>query len=110
MTHLYAAIALLSLLAIGAQSEQLPRCSAALDGQMAEGGCECRHDTGGQLTGRGPRWHWSCDLLRGPGVTEQVAPAGLPSAELPSGFTYAPTSQPGGTHRPPRFAGPNLSP
>ncbi len=94
MRHHIVALGATVVLAVAAAVAQplLPRCSAEFDGQVASGGCVCRHESGGQLTGRAPGWRWGCDLLRGPGVMEEVPPAGLPPPSLPRGFTYAPQS------------------
>jgi hypothetical protein len=75
--------------AAAATQPLLPRCSAGLDGQVSQGGCVCRHDGGGQLTGRPSGWRWACDLLRGPGTVEVVPPAGLPPQGLPPGFGFS---------------------
>ena len=80
-----------------ATQPMLPRCTAALDGQVSQGGCSCGYDRGGQLTARPAGWRWQCDLLRGPGETAAAAPAGSPSEELPQGFTYAPQGTSGGS-------------
>ena len=99
MIRTFPALAMLVLFSTASRAEQLlPRCGPALDGQVSEGGCMCRHDRGGSLTGHGPGWRWSCDLLRGPGATEPVAPADLSGTNPPSVFTYAP--QGGGTMPP----------
>ncbi len=91
MTRIAAIAAALSLTGFAAATQpMLPRCNAGLDGQVSEGGCRCDFDRGGQLTGRSAGWRWTCDLLRGPGQAEPVAPAGLPAPGLPPGFTYAP--------------------
>lgn len=96
MTRTAAIAAALCLAGFAAATQpMLPRCSAALDGQVSEDGCSCNYEHGGQLTGRTAGWRWKCDLLRGPGMTEPIPPAGLPAPDLPPGFVYAPQNQAG---------------
>ena len=98
MTRISAIAVALCLTGFAAATQpMLPRCGADLAGQVSEGGCSCSYDRGGQLTGRTAGWRWTCDLLRGPGVIEPVAPAGLPPPGLPPGFVYTPQSQAGGS-------------
>ncbi len=78
-----------------ATQPMLPRCTAALDGEVSEGGCRCDYDRGGQLTGHAAGWRWTCDLLRGPGQVAPVPPAGPAAPGLPPGFVYAPQSPSG---------------
>ena len=96
MTRLAAIIVALCLTGFAAATQpMLPRCTAALDGQVSEGGCSCDYDRGGQLTGHAAGWRWKCDLLRGPGPVAPVPPAGLPAPGLPPGFAYAPKTSSG---------------
>ena len=96
MTRIAAIATALCLAGFAAATQpMLPRCTAALDGQVSEGGCSCAYDRGGQLSARPAGWRWSCDLLRGPGNLEPVAPAGLPPPGLPPGFTYVPQNSAG---------------
>ena len=92
MGHRITAFVAIFFLAVAAAETQplMPRCSPSFDGQVSEAGCICRHDSGGQLTGRSAGWRWSCDLLRGPGLLEAVPPAGFPPPSLPRGFAYSP--------------------
>ena len=91
MTVFSVTVGALSFLVVAAGAEALlPRCSSALDGQVAAGGCKCRHDSGGLLTNQRAGWRWSCDLLLGPGGQAPPEPASQPMPGLPPGFTYAP--------------------
>ena len=91
MTRLVAIIVALCLTGFAAATQpMLPRCTAALDGQMTEGGCSCSYERGGQLTGRAAGWRWACDLLRGPGPVAPPDAAGTVAPGLPPGFVYAP--------------------
>ena len=93
MTRIAAIAVALCLTGFAAATEpMLPRCSEALDGQFSEGGCSCSYDRGGILTGHAPGWRWKCDLLRGPGPTAPMVPAGQPAPDLPPGFSYSPRS------------------
>ena len=74
----------------------LPRCTAALAGQVSEGGCSCDYDRGGQLTGRPAGWRWTCAQLRGPRPGSPHPPGGPAAPGLPPGFVYAPQSPSGG--------------
>ena len=106
MTRITAVAVALCLTGFAAATQpMLPRCSAALDGQVSEGGCSCGYEHGGQLTGRSAGWRWKCDLLRGPGMTEAVPPAGLPAPGLPPGFVYAPQGSQGSTATSPTAMG-----
>lgn len=66
------------------------RCGASREGAlacMAGRACLCRHERGGQLTGRPDGFRWDCGALRpdcGP------APAGDAAAELPAGTMAGP--------------------
>lgn len=90
MIRMIVTAGILYLFVLAAGGQPLPRCGPALDGQVSPGGCECRHDVGGALTGREAGWRWRCDLLRGPGVVVSPEPAGVAPPGLPPGFTFAP--------------------
>ncbi len=98
MRRLVAIIVALCLTGFAAATQPLlPRCSAALDGQVSEGGCSCEYDRGGQLTGHAAGWRWTCDLLRGPGPVAPPPPAGFAPPGLPPGFVYGPQTSSGNT-------------
>ncbi len=66
------------LVSAAAQADVLPpACGPEHDGVqicMSQQVCRCGHDTGGALTGRGPAWRWSCDIMQ---TCEMDVPADL---------------------------------
>lgn len=84
---------LLALLLNWPAAAQVPICQAQREGMTAcfDGRlCRCRHEAGGQLTGRPDGFRWDCGALR---PDCRPAPATLPQPDAPPWPQHIPPPQ-----------------